>query len=214
MAKRADDYADVNEQRRKKYPPLYDLTHFTGKDAQSDRGGALFGFIEYSRRHRLIFLIALFPAIIVTAVLAPMAGSLSVFGFVITQALFFFLMEARSRKGLKLRMYQTVYDKQVSIDGMLILCGKPVAPENLHQGWIVFSNTPVDQPAADSDGGADEDDLAIYTLTGSSADSPTPTQRPGTNAPLRGRRTTSDDDLAPMPLADLLPTDLGENTLV
>jgi hypothetical protein len=66
---------DVNEQRRKKFPPLYDLTQFTGKDAHADRGGALFGFIEYSRRHRLIFFLALLPSVFVTALLAPLVGS-------------------------------------------------------------------------------------------------------------------------------------------
>lgn len=212
MARRSDVDEDVNEQRRKKYPPLYDLTQFTGKDAHAERSGALFGFIEYSRRHRVIFLVALIPSVFVTALLAPLLGSLAIFGFVITQAAAFFLMEARSRKGLKLRMYQTVYDRQTSVDGMLILCGQPIAPENLHAGWILFSNTLVDTPQA-AHAPQEDDELATYDAIAGPhpASKPPSGGRAQEEAPLRGRRTRGAPAPEPLPVAELVSE---ETTLV
>jgi hypothetical protein len=112
-------------------------------------------------------------------------------------------------------MYQTVYDRQTSIDGMLILCGQPIAPENLHAGWVLFSNTLVDTPRA-APTPQDDDELAIYdALTGPDPGAaPQPVGRMREEAPLRGRRTRGQPTPEPLPVADLLSADREETTRV
>ena len=203
MAEREE--GGVNEQRRKKYPPLYELTHFTGRDAHADRGGVLFGFIEYTRRQRIIFLIGLGPSIAVTGALAPLFGAGAIAGFFVTMAVTFVLIEFRSRKGMRLRLYQTVYDRQTSIDGMLILCGRPIAAENFKPGWVRLSNTLTHHEAPEDDEG-----LSDY-IPG--IDAPSVPEQAVERFPVRGRSTEARHSPSPLNIDDLLADD-AESTLV
>lgn len=120
------------------YPRLFMLTELTGKKSQEDRTVPMWG-IEFARRHIAILAISSIPALMVTGLTFPFLGIYSAFLFVAVIIGAFFLVEWRSRKGLKQRLYRTVYDKATAIDSEFILCGQRVPLTNYSPGIIYRS---------------------------------------------------------------------------
>lgn len=145
----------MDENSEKDYPLLFTLTELTGKKSKDERTMIVQGF-EFPRRYGLIAIVAFIPAIFGGLAFLPFfgpAGSFAV-GLAI-MAVFFLGFESRSRKGLKLKMYQTVYDKSQNqirkLNGHVIRCGQVVEDLAESPGYIRMSAEDSRKPDPDFD---------------------------------------------------------------
>src|SRR5699024_6000105 len=107
----------------------------TGKRSGDDRTFVVQGF-EIKRRHALIFLSGLVPAFFLTLIVWPLLGEYAITVGVLTEVALFVAIEYRTQKGLKLRGYQAIYDKQRAISNDFLICGNRIDPINTTPGWI------------------------------------------------------------------------------
>ena len=105
-------------------PWVYDLTQMT-KHADKDRS-LVIGTIEMSKRMWVIVVLGLVAGIFGTAILAPFLGVNSVFVIPLFILAAWFLFEARSSRGMKLRNWETLLDKQKNRNGRFFVCGHEV----------------------------------------------------------------------------------------
>lgn len=117
------------------YPILYTLTDLTGKQSNVDRTFVT-GAFEIKRRHAYVLALSALPAFTVAGILFPFLDQYAIFVFFLVLGGIFFLSEYRSQKGLKLRAYETVFDKQRSIDGEFIVCGRLIREVDNSFGWV------------------------------------------------------------------------------
>lgn len=139
----------------KDYPLLFTLTELTGRKSKDERTMIVQGF-EFPRRYGLIFILAFLPALFGGLSVLPFFGPAGSFvtGLIIV-LIFFVGFEARSRKGLKLKMYQTVFDKSQNqickLNGHVIRCGQVVEDLAESPGYIRMSAVDARKPSPDDD---------------------------------------------------------------
>lgn len=145
-------------EKEQSVPLLFTLTELTGRRSKDERTMIVQG-IEVPRRYGIIFIASFLPALFLGLFVWPFLGSTAAFtAMIVFIAVVFIALEARSRKGLKLRMYQTVFDKGRShlrrLNGHVIRCGQPVDRISATPGYIRFSAVdardldPVQMPAS------------------------------------------------------------------
>ncbi|WP_022894568.1 hypothetical protein [Agromyces subbeticus] len=124
----------------------YALTDLTGRRRNEGRTDSKAGF-EYNRRHAIIAGIAVACSLPVSAFVFLIVGPVA---FVVVPLLSivagFLGFEARSRKGLKQRMYRSALDKRNAGLNRIYLCWRPISA-NTAPGRIVVSSRPTRTPA-------------------------------------------------------------------
>lgn len=118
---------------------VYTLTRLT-RTANANRRVVIQG-IDIPARGLLIAGLAAIPALIATVIAWAIVGELGVVMLPIVELAAFWLIETRSRSGLRLRRYQTFYDQHRSISGTFICCGVPIDP--LHGTWATVAASSV-----------------------------------------------------------------------
>lgn len=152
----------------KSYGLLFTLTELTGKKSKDERTMIVQGF-ELPRRYGLIFFVSFIPALFAGMGVWPMIGSTgAVIVSISVVAIAFLSIESRSRKGMKLKMYQTVFDKGRShlrkLNGHVIRCGQVVDELDSMPGYIRLSSVDsrrIGEPSA-SDQRAEEAERDIF----------------------------------------------------
>lgn len=126
------------------YPSLFSLTELTGRKSKDERTMVVQGF-EMPRRYGIIAFVAFLPSLFAGISVFPFFGGVgALVVFMIAMLAAFLIIEARSRRGLKLRMYQTVFDKGQNylrkLNGNVIRCGRVVDPLDSTPGYIRLSS--------------------------------------------------------------------------
>lgn len=126
------------------YPSLFSLTELTGRKSKDERTMVVQGF-EMPRRYGIIAFVAFLPSLFAGISVFPFFGGVgAVVVFMVAMLAAFLIIEARSRRGLKLRMYQTVFDKGQNylrkLNGNVIRCGRVVDPLDSTPGYIRLSS--------------------------------------------------------------------------
>lgn len=104
--------------------PMYDLTAMTGKEAAEQRT-VVIGIVELNWRLWIIFIASLPLSLIVGAIAWVFIGSLAIFTVPIVMGVSAWLFYMRSGDGMKLRNYQTLWDRKSSqAVGKFIMCGE------------------------------------------------------------------------------------------
>ena len=94
-----------------KYPYLFSLTELTGRKSKDERTMVVQGF-EIPRRYGIIAFVAFLPSLFAGIAVFPFLGGVGALVVrIVAMLAAFLIIEARSRRGLNLRMYQTVFDK-------------------------------------------------------------------------------------------------------
>lgn len=121
---------------------LYLLTHMTGKTSGANRTTVI-GTVEMRLRTFWIGLGALVPGAILTACFYPVIGVYSFLLVPLAEFAAFYLIERRTREGLRLRTYQAMNDKRRAKDGVFYLCGQPLEVTETPFGTIQQISVPV-----------------------------------------------------------------------
>ncbi len=128
-------------------PSVYSLTALTGRKKNAGRTLIIQGF-EVGRRGLIITGLAIAASLIPTFILYGFAGPYAVVfvppAFI---AAAFYFIESRSRKGLQLRMYETIRDKKRADTTTFFICWRPV-DEGLGEHTIVASAAPTQRDTA------------------------------------------------------------------
>lgn len=142
---------------------LYMLTGMTGRRANENRTIVVATF-EMKSRHFWIAAFALVPGLLMLLILMPAIGQWSILAPVIIVGLAFLATEARTRTGLKQRVYRDMVAKARSQEGKFLLCGHEVNPTSHVFGVVSQTAVPLQRPAS-----ADRDELITITTHGAHA---------------------------------------------
>ncbi|MCC3292827.1 hypothetical protein [Arthrobacter sp. zg-Y1110] len=126
---------------------LYSLTPMTGRTSGADRTTVI-GTVEMKWRTFWIAIFAMVPGGILTAVFYPMIDGYSFLWIAITEGLAFYLIERRSKEGLRLRTYQAFFDKKRSNVNEFYLCGQRIDVAGEEFGTVRQITAPVDRGKA------------------------------------------------------------------
>ncbi|MGK3708802.1 hypothetical protein [Arthrobacter sp. IK3] len=121
---------------------LYSLTPMTGRTSGADRTTVI-GTVEMKWRTFWIAVFAMVPGGILTALFYPMLDAWSFLWIAITEALAFYVIERRSKEGLRLRTYQTFFDKKKSNINEFYLCGQRIDVNGEEFGTLRQITAPV-----------------------------------------------------------------------
>ena len=119
---------------------VYSLTPMT-RSVNLQRRVVIQGF-DLPMRGLTIAGFALIPALPLTAMVWPFLGVYALFTLFIVEAAAFWMIETRTRSGLKLRRYQRFLDMRKSVEGSFMICGEVVHPNEHLFGYVVDSSTP------------------------------------------------------------------------
>jgi hypothetical protein len=124
-------------------PKVYDLTPLTRSFNQ--RRVVIQGF-DVSLRSLIVFLIGLAPSLILTAISWTLFGMYALVMLAVGEVATFWLIEGRSRGGLRLKNYRALIDRKRSMSGSFICCWQPV--DVTHGTWasVVAAAVPVERP--------------------------------------------------------------------
>jgi len=125
---------------------VFTLTKLT-RESTSQRRVVIQGF-DLPLRGLMVVGLAFIPAVIVTAILWRLIGDKAVLAIPVVELAAFWLIESRSRSGLRLRQYQNILDTRRSLSGKFLCCGVRFDP--LVGEWIevVASSAPAQTPSA------------------------------------------------------------------
>lgn len=129
---------------------LYLLTPMTGRTAGSDRTMIIMT-VEMKWRSFWIALAAFIPGLILTVIFTPMLGAWALLWLAGIEAAAFYLIERRSKDGLRLRTYQSMFDKKRSNLNVFYLCGSPIEITGTQFGTIQQVTAPVHKTTEDPD---------------------------------------------------------------
>jgi hypothetical protein len=121
---------------------LYLLTAYTGRESGSERTTVI-GTVEMKWRTFWIAAFALVPGGLLTAIFFPLLNTWAFLWLFVVEGAAFYLIERRSREGLKLRTYQAFLDKRKSQSGTFFLCGQPIEVSGTEFGTIRQITAPV-----------------------------------------------------------------------
>jgi hypothetical protein len=119
---------------------VYSLTGLT-RNANAQRRVVIQGF-DLPARGLLIASLAFVPSLIITAIFWIFVGEYALVMIPLVEIGVFWLIEGRTRSGLKLRNYQTFYDKKRSSVGTFFVCGHPVDFRHGRAVTLVSSSLP------------------------------------------------------------------------
>lgn len=129
-------------------PTVFVLTSLT-RDAAAQRTVVLSG-IELPRRNVIIVLLAAIPGLFLGLFLWPTFGkTTAMVAFFAIQGAAYWLIERRSKQGMKLRMWQHLLDSSKKVDGKVFICGEPVDVLTAPLGTIRRNTVPQVKTAAD-----------------------------------------------------------------
>lgn len=121
---------------------MYNLTSLTGRKRNVGRSAIVWGF-EVRRRSAMVTAIAVGVSLIPTVILGALFGPLA---YIITPAAVvtaaFVLVEGRSRKGLQLRLYQSILNKKKADTSTFYIYWRPV-DQTLGRATIIASSRAV-----------------------------------------------------------------------
>ncbi|GAA4924903.1 hypothetical protein [Nesterenkonia rhizosphaerae] len=122
---------------------LYMLTHLTGQTSQTERT-AVIGFIEMRRRVLMILIFSGVPGLLVMLILTPILKAWAILALPIIIFTALWIFESRSRRGLQLRTWQHLTEKQKSARSGEVFhqCGRPVSVGD-HWMRLVPASVPV-----------------------------------------------------------------------
>jgi hypothetical protein len=86
--------------------------------------------------------LALLPALPVAGILWQFIGSYALVSVLVIEAAAHWLIESRTRNGLRLRRYQRFIDIRKSVNGTFLVCSHPVKPLHDTWGYVVASAMP------------------------------------------------------------------------
>lgn len=128
---------------------VYSLTSLTGRQRNVGRTAVISGF-EVNRRTLIVAAVAVGVSLIPTLVLGSLFGPIA---FIATPAVIvaatFILVEGRTRKGLKVRVYQSYLDKKRADVNDFYICFRPIG-RDLGDATIVSSSIPVARPTTNT----------------------------------------------------------------
>lgn len=110
---------------------VFTLSRLT-RDVAAQRRVVIQGF-DLPFRGLMIAGASFVPAVVVTIILWPLFGSLAIIAIPVVELAAFWLIETRTRSGLRLRRYQAFVDSRRSIAGKFVCCGEVIDP--LHGVW-------------------------------------------------------------------------------
>lgn len=120
---------------------LHTLTALTGRDAGANRTVIVNGF-EARRQTVIVAAIGALPALLAAAVLWTLVGQFAVLAIPAVEGVTFWLLAARSRRGLQQRTYEALLDRRRSDVGRFTLCGRTIDPELNELGTLVAASVP------------------------------------------------------------------------
>lgn len=125
---------------------VFDLTPLT-RGASAQRRVVIQGF-DLPARGLMIVALASIPGLMAVAVAWTLIGRLGLFALPAVDIAALYLIETRTRSGLHLRTYQTLYDRRKSRSriGRFYVAGQVVDPARGVQRLIVSSSRPAAQP--------------------------------------------------------------------
>jgi hypothetical protein len=126
-------------------PKVYDLTPLTRSFNQ--RRVVIQGF-DVSLRSLIVFLVGLAPSLILTAIAWTVLGMYALLMLVLGEVATFWLIEGRSRGGLRLKNYRALIDRKRSMSGSFICCWQPIDVTNGTWASVVAAAVPVDRSTA------------------------------------------------------------------
>jgi len=139
---------------------VYNLTNLT-RNANANRRVVIQG-IDIPARGLLIAGLAAIPAFIATVIAWMIVGELGVIMLPVVELAAFWLIETRSRSGLRLRRYQTFYDQHRSLTGTFVCCGAAIDP--LHGTWATVAASSVPSMSSVARSGGPDIDEAFRTV--------------------------------------------------
>lgn len=127
---------------------VYSLTNLT-RNANQQRRVVIQGF-DLPVRGLTIAGLAFIPAIPVTAIAWAVVGQYALVCVPIIEILAFWLIESRTRSGMRLRRYQRFLDIRRSVSGTFMICNRPIHPLQHVFGYVISSaerGLPAEQPS-------------------------------------------------------------------
>jgi hypothetical protein len=121
-------------------PEVYTLTKFVRQAGASRR--VVIASFDVPLRGAIITGCAVFASILPMTIAWALVGQLALLIPPLFIAAVFYLVEARTRSGLRLRNYQAMVDKKRAAIGEFICYGKPVDPTPSGWGLIMASSMP------------------------------------------------------------------------
>jgi len=122
---------------------VFTLSRLT-RDVATQRRVVIQGF-DLPFRGLMIAGVSFIPAVVVTLIFWPLFGSLAVIAIPVVELAAFWIIETRTRSGLRLRRYQAFIDARRSLAGKFVCCGEVIDP--LHGLWgTVVSSTIAVEP--------------------------------------------------------------------
>lgn len=142
---------------------VYTLTPMTGREASAART-VVIGTVEINFRVWMILLWSSPIGLLLTLILWPFLAELALVAFPLVSATAVFLVHRRSTTGMRLRTYQSIWDKRKAQLDTFYLCGEPieVTSDDFH---LLGSNT-VTMPRRLADR---DDDAALNDMFGGAA---------------------------------------------
>jgi hypothetical protein len=131
---------------------VYSLTGLT-RNANAQRRVVIQGF-DLPARGLLIAALAFVPSLLVTVIFWLFIGEYALVMIPLVELGVFWLIEGRTRSGLKLRNYQTLYDRKRSSVGTFFVCGHPVDFRHGRAVTLVSSSIPgslMERPGAEDE---------------------------------------------------------------
>lgn len=125
----------------------------TGKGAGADRTTVV-ATVEVRWRSFYVGLIGALPGLLLTAVLYPLVNAWSFLAIPAMVAVAFYLIERRTRDGLKLPTYRAMLDRRRSTKGRFFLCWEEITPRRREFTLIRRISMEIerdDDPRADKD---------------------------------------------------------------
>jgi hypothetical protein len=89
-----------------------------------------------------IFGLAFLPGLMLTAIAWPFVGQYALITLPIVEFFAFWVIESRTRSGLKLRQYQRFLDMRRSVSGTFLCCNRPITPLRHLFGYVLASSVP------------------------------------------------------------------------
>ena len=131
---------------------LYILTPMTGKEASESRT-IVIGTVELNYRVWIIIMMATVPSLFVTMIVWVFLGSYAILTPPVVMAAAVFMFHRRTADGMKLRTYQSMWDKKKSALNQFFICGEPIEMNNsdyqiLTPNTVMRTDLPESRPTA------------------------------------------------------------------
>lgn len=107
------------------FPRLYSLTAYTGQKA-SDGRTKHYGIVELRTQFVKVVLLAALPSAVLALVASLFMGTVAILVFLLVESILVFLVENRSRQGMRQRIYRHMLDEYAAKNPGFYLAGKRI----------------------------------------------------------------------------------------